>query len=68
MILRPAQKIYDKNIFQGRVLRQKIIRPLQAELPCNFGKTELIVNHNIPQTIKAYPNESFLDTLHDSLS
>ena len=60
MILRPAQKIYDKNIFQGRVLRQKIIRPLQAELPCNFGKTELIVNHNIPQTKKAYPNERII--------
>ena len=60
MKLRPAQKIYDKNIFQERVLRQKIIRAIQAELPCNFGKTELIVNHNIPETIKAYPNERII--------
>ena len=44
MKLRPAQKIYAK-ILQNDVLNAKIINSNQMELPCNFGKTELIVNH-----------------------
>ena len=59
MKLRPAQKIYAK-ILQNDVLNAKIINSNQMELPCNFGKTELIVNHNIPETIKEYPNEKII--------
>ena len=48
MILRDSQKKYS-SIFKDKVLRQKTPKPVHAELPCNFGKTELIVNHNITQ-------------------
>ena len=60
MILRPAQKIYAK-IFQNDVLNAKIINPNQMELPCNFGKTELIVNYNVPEVIKKYSSQK---TIH----
>ena len=60
MILRPAQKIYAK-IFQNDVLNAKIINPNQMELPCNFGKTELIVNYNVPEVIKKYSGQK---TIH----
>ena len=51
MILRDSQKKYS-SIFKDKVLRQKTPKPVHAELPCNFGKTELIVNHNISETSK----------------
>jgi len=51
MKLRPAQELYA-NIFQNNVLNANILNPNQMELPCNFGKTELIVNYNVPEVIK----------------
>ena len=59
MILRDSQKKYS-SIFKDKVLRQKTPKPVHAELPCNFGKTELIVNHNISETRKEYPNKRIL--------
>ena len=59
MILRDSQKKYS-SIFKDKVLRQKSPKPVHAELPCNFGKTELIVNHNISETRKEYPDKRIL--------
>ena len=59
MKLRKSQKIYSE-ILNDRVLDQKTVKPLHAEQPCNFGKTELIVNYNIPETIKKYKNEKII--------
>ena len=60
MKLRPAQELYA-NIFQNNVLNANILNPNQMELPCNFGKTELIVNYNVPEVIKKNSGEK---TIH----
>ena len=57
MKLRPAQKIYQE-IYQDKVLNSlTAVTPSQMELPCNFGKTELIVNFNVPEVIKKYSGQ-----------
>jgi len=60
MKLRPAQEIYRDKIFLPRVIKQKKLVPCHVEVPCNFGKTELIVNYHIPETIKHYSNEKVI--------
>jgi len=60
MKLRPAQKIFAK-IFQDKLLNSIAVIPHQMELPCNFGKTELIVNYTVPEVIKKYSGQK---TIH----
>ena len=59
MLLRKSQLSYAE-LFLDKVLHQKKVKPLGADLPCNFGKTELIVNYNIPTTIKEYKDEKII--------
>jgi len=58
--LRPAQQIYAK-IYRDNVLNATVPTRSQMELPCNFGKTELIVNYNVPEVLKKYKNQK---TIH----
>ena len=77
MKLRPAQKLYVDKIYEPLLLNfGKTLEPSHSELPCNFGKTELIVRYNtlrviqetkksihICATVMASPYDTFVERL-----